>query len=447
MHSLHWRIFYILPLLVVVLPLSFLQAQETLDSLSDTSEEVTCDDEATVGDLIKSEDASAVYYFADDGERYAFPNENVYFSWYDDFDGVKEISTEDLASVSFGGMVDYQAGTSLVKMPSVDTVYSVESGGVLREISSEEDAIALYGEDWASQVDDLSEAFFPQYEVGEPIDVGEGELPQGYIIQDEEGDLCRVDSTGACLEIDDVISEDLGVLYKQYAEDYDAVTERLNEVSNKEISFEEFDASTLESIFTELFGTLDPVSIEESMRVSQETYAPCEFEAYSEYKDEGEYDDEDGGRTKDYWDDVYEEWTDEGEDELLETSYEEWTDDGYDDYYNEYYDYYDQIGEKPEYDFEDWNEEYDGTSDWSYDDGGFYYTDEGGEENYYDEAAGVDYIYDDSTGAYYDDGGNTYDYSEGSGYSEGNGYSDSGSSSSGDTSGGSSSDSSGGSGY
>ncbi len=371
-------------------------AEETSDAVTAT-EETT---EATIGDLVKSEDSSAVYYWADDGERYAFPNENVYFSWYGDFDEVKEVSSDDLASISFGGLVDYQAGTSLVKMPSVNTVYAVEPDGILRAIESEEDAEALYGEDWAEQVDDLSEAFFPRYEVGEAIDVTSGELPEGYLMQDEDGDLCRVDSTGSCVEIDDAISEELEALYEQYAEDYETVAERMEEAFGTEISFEDFDVSILESILRELSSALDPVFIEESLRIATEMYDLYSLEVFNEGEwEDGEWDDEDGDHMKDYWDDVYDEWLEEGEgdEDWFESYYEEWIEEGYADYYNEYYDYFAESGEDVEYDYEDWSDYFGESSDWSSDEDGFYYTDESGEVIYYDESADSDFTSEDDS--------------------------------------------------
>lgn len=35
---------------------------------------------------------SAVYYYANNGRRYVFPNEKVYFTWYTSFDNVRKIS-------------------------------------------------------------------------------------------------------------------------------------------------------------------------------------------------------------------------------------------------------------------------------------------------------------------------------------------------------------------
>ena len=52
---------------------------------------------ATDGSLIKSASNAAVYYLSS-GKRYAFPNEKVFFSWYNGFSGVETVSEGELAS-------------------------------------------------------------------------------------------------------------------------------------------------------------------------------------------------------------------------------------------------------------------------------------------------------------------------------------------------------------
>lgn len=157
------------------------------------------------GDLITCVETDAVYYYGEDGNRYVFQNEAAYFSWEDDFDNVVTISCDDLADIQLVDIVPYQAGTQLVKIPSVPTVYAVESDGTLREIPDEETAKELYGEDWANLVDDLDESFFPQYEVGEPL--GDDEMPQGMILKDENGVYYVVDGDGAAVEATDIIGD------------------------------------------------------------------------------------------------------------------------------------------------------------------------------------------------------------------------------------------------
>lgn len=123
-----------------------------------------------VGETDVSDPCRAVYYYAADGKRHAFPNEKVFFTWFDDFDSVVEVSSDFLSDLSLGANVTYHPGTRMVKFQSVRTVYVVEAKGVLRAISSEEVAQDLYGIDWNQQIDDISDAFYGNYDFGETID-------------------------------------------------------------------------------------------------------------------------------------------------------------------------------------------------------------------------------------------------------------------------------------
>lgn len=118
--------------------------------------------------LIKGSDPT-VYYYANDGKRYVFPNAGTYHSWFSDFSGVMSVSDEELAQISIGGNVTYRPGVRLAKIASDARVYAVAPGGVLRWITSESLAERLYGSRWNRQVDDLPPPFFADYELGEPI--------------------------------------------------------------------------------------------------------------------------------------------------------------------------------------------------------------------------------------------------------------------------------------
>jgi hypothetical protein len=117
--------------------------------------------------LIKSS-GPAVYYAIGD-KRYVFPNEKVYFSWYGDFNQVVPVSDAEMASFLIGGNITYRPGTRMVKIQSDPKVYAVTAGGTLRWIASEEAAKGLYGDDWNKKVDDVSDAFFFNYRLGESI--------------------------------------------------------------------------------------------------------------------------------------------------------------------------------------------------------------------------------------------------------------------------------------
>jgi hypothetical protein len=113
---------------------------------------------------------SAIYYIGADGRRHVFPSEKVFESWYCDFSEVKEISAEDLAAIPWGVNVTYRPGSRLVKFMTDPRVYAVDRDGSLRWLISEDVAIGLYGTDWAHYVDDISDAFYGDYRIGQLID-------------------------------------------------------------------------------------------------------------------------------------------------------------------------------------------------------------------------------------------------------------------------------------
>ncbi|MFC1598728.1 Ig-like domain-containing protein [Patescibacteria group bacterium] len=120
------------------------------------------------GDLIKGS-MSSVYYLGGDNKRYVFTNEKVFHSWYDGFSGVKTITDQQLASIPLGGNVTYKPGSRLVKVQTNPKVFSVDKGGVFRWMQDEELVVAFYGEDWASQVEDIPDSFFTDYKMGNPV--------------------------------------------------------------------------------------------------------------------------------------------------------------------------------------------------------------------------------------------------------------------------------------
>lgn len=123
----------------------------------------------TSGALIKGSQA-AVYYCGADGQRYVFPNEKTYFTWYPSFVTVQTITDAELASLTLGGVVTYRPGIKMIKLESVPKVYAVSHDGVLRWVTDASIASCLYGASWnVTSVDDLSIAFYPNYTVGSDI--------------------------------------------------------------------------------------------------------------------------------------------------------------------------------------------------------------------------------------------------------------------------------------
>ncbi|MFO0764720.1 MAG: Ig-like domain-containing protein [Patescibacteria group bacterium] len=130
-----------------------------------------------VGSLIKIPDDNnattlsdtAVYYYASNGKRYVFTNEKTFFSWYPDFSSVQTITLEQMSLIPIGGNVTYKPGSRLVKFQTDTKTYLPTKGGVLRWVMTEQVARQWFGADWNTKVDDISEAFFVNYQMGEPI--------------------------------------------------------------------------------------------------------------------------------------------------------------------------------------------------------------------------------------------------------------------------------------
>ncbi|MFH1611370.1 MAG: YCF48-related protein [Patescibacteria group bacterium] len=122
-----------------------------------------------VGSTDVNDPCRAVYYYDSENRRHAFPNEKVFFTWYDDFDDIIIIDSSVMAEISLSTNVTYHPGTKMVKFQTINTVYAVEQGGVLRAIASESIASSLYGSAWNTHIDDISDAFFRNYSFGDDI--------------------------------------------------------------------------------------------------------------------------------------------------------------------------------------------------------------------------------------------------------------------------------------
>lgn len=233
---------------------------------------------ANSGDLIKCPDFSSVYYLAEDGKRYVFPNEHMYFSWYSDFDDVRTVSCADLAALPLGDRIVYQAGTKLIKMPSDPSVFVVESDGLLREIPDEDTAEALFGDDWSERVDDVSEAFWSSFTVGEPL--SEDEVPEGTILKDDSGNLFRVEDDGSATEIDSVLSAEQEDILEDHAIALNDIEERLGLA----MALTRVDAEAAIEVLEALIAELKTIKVEHEDEV--------EIEDLDEIEDEDEQNDD-----------------------------------------------------------------------------------------------------------------------------------------------------------
>ncbi len=187
-------------------------------------------------DVLVKASGPAVYYYASDGKRYVFPNENVYYSWFFNFDDIVTITDEELASIPIGGNVTNRPGIRMIKLQTDPKTYAVAPGGILRWVTTEEIAESMYGHEWNQYVDDVSDALFVNYTIGNPIEEAGDYEPEtaassaGTINADKGlpvGSNPRRSNTAAPRSIDrpdtqvgdalEVSEEELNTTYRQYA--------------------------------------------------------------------------------------------------------------------------------------------------------------------------------------------------------------------------------------
>jgi len=124
-----------------------------------------------VGDLIKSASSNSVFVVTSEGKRNIFPSEAVFYSYLTGFDNIKAVSDNIISQLSIGRNITMRPGTNLIKLQTNPAVYAVEPGGVIRMIEDEAMATSFYGTNWAQKVVDVSDAYWPDYIEGDPLEI------------------------------------------------------------------------------------------------------------------------------------------------------------------------------------------------------------------------------------------------------------------------------------
>ena len=137
------------------------------------------DDEADKGSLIKTacghtvavnDPCTAVYYYGNDGKRHVFPSASVYFTWYNDFDDVIEVSSDFMSSLTIGKNVTYRPGSVLVQFEGSSSIYGIEAPKTLRRYTTTGLLETDWGSNWASDVVTVSDSLYGNYTMGSVID-------------------------------------------------------------------------------------------------------------------------------------------------------------------------------------------------------------------------------------------------------------------------------------
>ncbi len=114
-------------------------------------------------DLIKSISNTAVYYYGIDGKRHPFAHHNVFFTWFDNFEDVKTVSDDLLASIPMGTAMTTRPGTKLIKLRTDPKVYAVGTGSTLHWLADAKIAEDLYGKNWEDRIVDISDLMYGTY--------------------------------------------------------------------------------------------------------------------------------------------------------------------------------------------------------------------------------------------------------------------------------------------
>lgn len=126
---------------------------------------------ARTNSLIKGP-GPAVYWLADNGKRYPFPNLKTFWSWFPStkLQEIQVLTTSQLAEIPLGKNITYRPGAKLIKTPSSPKVYAVSRFGVLHWIKNEWLATQIYGATWKNYLEDIPEELFKDYTLGDPLD-------------------------------------------------------------------------------------------------------------------------------------------------------------------------------------------------------------------------------------------------------------------------------------
>lgn len=136
-------------------------------------------DDATRGSLIKivcgyyantTDTCKAVYYYGNDGKRHVFPNEGVFYTWYNNFNDVVEVSDSFMASLTIGKNVTYRPGSVVVKFDSSASVYAIEENHTLHHYTTLSLLKSDYGSAWTDYLAKVPDSLFGNYTVGSDID-------------------------------------------------------------------------------------------------------------------------------------------------------------------------------------------------------------------------------------------------------------------------------------
>lgn len=121
------------------------------------------------GSFMKALSWNTVYYIDNTGARRPFLDAQTFFTYAESFNVVLDVEDAYLASYPIGEPMLPKAGAVLVKIQSINKVYTLGDNGELHWITSEALATSLYGAGWADYVIDVPPTAWGHFAVGSDI--------------------------------------------------------------------------------------------------------------------------------------------------------------------------------------------------------------------------------------------------------------------------------------
>jgi|GEM_PF-1667269 len=128
------------------------------------------------GDVVKGLDFSTVYYIDDQMIRHPYMDAQTYFTYYDSFGPVINVTNATLPTLALGSPVLPKPGVTLVKIQSDNRVFALgktATGTELRWVSSEAIALTMFGQSWSDYIIDIPPTLFPKFTIGADITTSE----------------------------------------------------------------------------------------------------------------------------------------------------------------------------------------------------------------------------------------------------------------------------------
>jgi hypothetical protein len=116
----------------------------------------------------KTFDDANVYYYGKDLKRHLIPSEKIYYTWFNDFNGIKEISSKLMSSLPLGKNVTVKPGCKIITFNTTNKKYLISPKNILRPIKQEL-LKKEFKKNWTKNMIILADSFMNDYKIGSQI--------------------------------------------------------------------------------------------------------------------------------------------------------------------------------------------------------------------------------------------------------------------------------------